>query len=165
MLLSRAKMLLTCAKMLLSCAKMLLSCAAFFFFCRGETPCERVQDEASLVMETYYPFTRQTAVTRGHRRVETSAAEHVRVHTQPSIRQVLWHRFNYKKKKKKFEFDLKEGVAAAAKVCPGSTATALTPPAASVAHVSAVPVAAAGKPTLIKTSRCHVAAAELPRAL
>lgn len=52
----------------------------------------------------------------------------------------------FKKKKSLSEFDLtgKEGVAAAAKVCPGSTATALTPPAASVAHVSAVSAAAAG---------------------
>lgn len=131
-------------------AKMLLS--------RGETPCERVQDEASLVMETYYPFTRQTAVTRGHRRVETSTAAHVRVrHNSPGpLAQIQF--------KKCFEFDFrgKEEVAAAAKVFPGSTATALTPPAASVAHVSVVSDAAAGKPkvgaTLIKTSRGHVAA-------
>lgn len=128
-----------------------------------ETPCERVQDEASLVMETYYPFPRQTAVTWGRRRVQTSTAEHVRVrvrHSAPDspgpLAQIQF------KKKSLSEFDLrgKEEVAAAAKVCPGSTATALAPPAASVTHVSAASVAAAGKPkvgaTLTKTSRCHV---------
>lgn len=160
-------MLLSRAKMLLSCAKMLLSRTAFLF-CRGETPCEHVQDEASLVMETYYPFTRQTAVTRGHRRVETSAAEHVRVRhsaldSPGPLAQIQFL--------KKFEFDLrgKKEVDAAANVCPGSTATALAPPAASVAHVSAVSVAVAGKQkvgaTLIKPSRCHVAAAALPPSL
>lgn len=140
---------------------MLLSRAALLSR-RGETPCERVQDEASLVMETYYPFTQQTAVTWGHRRVETSTAEHVRHSALDSPAPLAQIQL---KKKSLSEFDLRgnEEVAAAAKVCPSSMSTALTPPTGSVAHVSAVSVAGKRKvgATLIKTSRCHVAAPAL----
>lgn len=133
--------------------KMLLSCAAFLF-CRGKTACERVQGKGSLVMETYYPFTRQAAVTRGHRQLETSTAEDVHVcRSAVAVGSVCgWFTRSsgtesIKKKKGLSKFDLrgKEEAAAAAKVCPDSTASVLTPPAASITHVSGVSVAAAGK--------------------